>query len=166
MGDQDISPMPPSGMFTHKQNLVRLHRPNCMPDSCEFKNKITVKDYGLFSASPKSVCACWMMFSRTCFPKQSLQDGGPLYLKITMQQNYLHTLFHIIMEITNIWDNNTPKFQQDVKSISISRLFGVLQSKVMDIEYCLAYIHKLSSTRDSSLTVSTTNLSRNVVHFA
>lgn len=68
-----------------------------------------------------------------------------------MQQNDLRTIFHIIMEIPDSWDNNTLMISGGCQKhqhafffflIVYDRTFNETGRlfQVMNVEYCLAYI--------------------------
>ncbi|XP_032067125.1 zinc finger MYM-type protein 1-like [Thamnophis elegans] len=153
----------PEAMFTHcyahKLNLVLLHSAKCMPESRTFFKTAE----GLASFFSKSTKRTHLLDDVV---KRRLPRAAPtrwsstsrLVQTISMHQNDLRALFHVILENPDNWDNDTLMmavgYDQWLSKPSTcfllmayedifnetDILFKVLQNQVMDIEYCLARI--------------------------
>ncbi|XP_032067022.1 zinc finger MYM-type protein 1-like isoform X3 [Thamnophis elegans] len=153
----------PEAMFTHcyahKLNLVLLHSAKCMPECRTFFKTAE----GLASFFSKSTKRTHLLNDDV---KCRLPRAAPtrwsfnsrLVQTISMHQNDLRALFHVILENPDNWDNDTlmmaAGYDQWLSKPSTcfllmvyedifnetDTLFKVLQNKVMDIEYCLARI--------------------------
>uniref|UniRef100_UPI0037E77704 zinc finger MYM-type protein 1 n=1 Tax=Semicossyphus pulcher TaxID=241346 RepID=UPI0037E77704 len=154
----------PEAMFTHfyahKLNLVLLHSAKCMPESRTFFK--TAEGLGaFFSKSTKRTHLLDDVVKRR-LPRAAptrWSSNSRLLQTISMHQNDLRALFHIIMENPDSWDNDTlmmaagyDRWLSNASTCFLltayerifnetDALFKVLQNKVMDIEYCLARIH-------------------------
>lgn len=102
---------------------------------------------------------------------------------LSMYQSDLHTVFHMMGEKPDDWDNYTLRMSsgydrwltkdstyffimayEDISS-GMNALFGVLQIKILAIGFCATRL-VLWNTRDRSLTISISVLSRNATQFA
>ncbi|XP_061925575.1 zinc finger MYM-type protein 1-like isoform X1 [Entelurus aequoreus] len=153
----------PEAMFTHcyahKLNLVLLHSAKCMPE-CRTFFKTAEGLASFFSKSTKRTHLLDDVVKRR-LPRAAptrWSSNSRLLQTISMHHDDLRSLFHIIIENPDSWDNDTlmmaAGYDQWLSKASTcfllmvyeyifnetSALCRVLQNKVMDIEYCLAPI--------------------------
>lgn len=153
----------PEAMFTHcyahKLNLVLLHSAKCMPE-CRTFFKTAEGLASFFSKSTKRTHLLDDVVKRR-LPRAAparWSSNSRLLQTISMHQNALRTLFHVIMETPDSWDHDTLMMAagydrwlskastcfllmvyEDIFN-ETDALFRVLQNKMMDIEYCRARI--------------------------
>ncbi|XP_032065573.1 zinc finger MYM-type protein 1-like isoform X2 [Thamnophis elegans] len=153
----------PEAMFTHcyahKLNLVLFNSAKCMPE-CRTFFKTAEGLASFFSKSTKRTHLLDDVVKRR-LPRAAptrWSSTSRLVQTISMHQNDLRTLFHVILENPDNWDNDTlmmaAEYDRWLSKPSTcfllmayedifnetDTLFRVLQNQVMDIEYCLARI--------------------------
>uniref|UniRef100_A0A3P8SLS9 DUF4371 domain-containing protein n=1 Tax=Amphiprion percula TaxID=161767 RepID=A0A3P8SLS9_AMPPE len=152
----------PEAMFTHcyahKLNLVLLHSAKCMPECRTFFK--TAGGLAFFSKSTNRTHLLDDVVKRR-LPRAAptrWSSNSRLLQTISMHQNDLRTLFRVITENSDSWDNDmlmmAAGYDRWLSKASTcfllmayedifnetDALFRVLQNKVMDIEYCLPRI--------------------------
>ncbi|XP_034043832.1 uncharacterized protein LOC117525960 [Thalassophryne amazonica] len=153
----------PEAMFTHcyahNLSLVLLHSAKCMPE-CRTFFKTAEGLASFFSKSTKRTHLLDDVVKRR-LPRAAptrWNSNSRLVQTISKHQHDLRALFHIIIENSDSWDNDTlmmsagyDRWLSEASTCFLlmayedifnetNTLFRVLQNKVMDIEYCLARI--------------------------